>query len=399
MQLTAGDDVLAYWLHSYLAPAARSLYAYANLPPLQTQSSQMLVHTTKHHGMPWVRRAVTQFYKKIGQFSGNQAYPSFVQEDSNVSSESSEVNGVLQIRLDEATAWVQPNVTMGTLVEMTMKAGLIPTVIAYSKDTTVAEAFATETSGSSSFRYGTFDCAVLSVKGVCRDGQEVVIKLNDGDADASLSLASITLLEIALIPAGRYVEMTYWPVGCMSGATLRMAPKGPGSLIVDKAAVDEFTDFLDIVMLGPARGFVVTGQFMCTADHVCSPFEKSVPFAQHAESIFRDELKYPGATYVETVPLKDYLFRYHNDNAGGDSSTAQDLASPVQNVTLPAEDLRKYVEDSHWKKSTRPISITRAEPHSTFGRRRRGIHGSLDGDRWHIRALVLPDPDNGNDAH
>jgi len=360
----------------------------------------MLAHTTKPHGRPLdsVRQAVSSFCKPITQRTRNQADPSCVQAKDNVPSQPSKVTGILEIRLDEATAWVQPNVTMGTLVNETMKVGLIPTVVAYSKDTTVAEAFVIETFGSSSFRYGTFDCAVLSVKRACRDGQEVVVKVNSGDAGALQSLASITLLEIALVPAGRYVKMTYWPVRCVSGATLRMKPKGPDSLIVDRAAVDEFTDFLDIVMLESARGFVVTGQSVYTADHKRCPFGESVPFVEHVESILRDKLRYPGDIHVETVPLVDYLFRYHDSSGGGDSSLSQDPASLVQNLTLPVGDLPKYVEASYWQESLCPISITQAEPHSTFGRHGRGIQRSLSGDRWHIRALRLPGLAIGDDA-
>ncbi|OWY49399.1 hypothetical protein AALT_g11067 [Alternaria alternata] len=355
----------------------------------------MLAHATKHHSgvRGPVRQAVTDLRRKI-----KQRADSLAQQDHDISSESSRVNEVLEIRLDENIAWVQPNVTMGTLVEATMGVGLIPTVVPHSRDTTVAEAFVTETFGSSSFRYGTFDCAVLSVKRVCCDGREVVIKLNDGNAGAPQSLDSITLLEVALISAGEYVEMTYWPVRCVSGAALRMEPKGPGSLIVARAAVDEFTDFLDVVMLGPARGFVVTGRFMYTADHNRSRFAKSVPFVQHVESILYDKLKYPGDVYVETVPLVDYLFRYHGCSSGGDSSRPQDFSGLVQNVTVPAEDLQKYIEDSYWQKSTCPVSITQAEPHSTFGRHGQGIDGSVSGDRWHIRALRSPAPAVGDDA-
>lgn len=144
----------------------------------------MLVRTAKHYGKPWekLRRVAVPVIKKAAQATSNQAGSGFTREDHRIPSEPSEADGVLQIRLDEATAWVQPNVTMGALVQSTMKVGLIPTVVASSKDMTVAEAFATKACGLSSFRYGTFDCAVLSVKGISHDGQELMIRLNDNDA-------------------------------------------------------------------------------------------------------------------------------------------------------------------------------------------------------------------------
>ncbi|KAA8618334.1 FAD binding domain-containing protein [Pyrenophora tritici-repentis] len=166
------------------------------------------------------------------------------------------LNQVVEIDRDRFIASVEPNVTMEALVQLTKIEGLIPTVIAPSRATTVADAFATATFGSSSFQFGTFDCAVLSLEAVLPDGQYVMAKLGDGDdADrlfeilgAPDSPALITLLEIALTPAWGYVEMTYWPVSSVSGARLRMEPKGPNSLILDRAAVDESTDFVDSVM-------------------------------------------------------------------------------------------------------------------------------------------------------
>ncbi|KAF2844542.1 hypothetical protein T440DRAFT_379225, partial [Plenodomus tracheiphilus IPT5] len=217
---------------------------------------------------------------------------------------------VFQIRLDESTAWVQPNVTMGALVQATMKERLIPAVVASSKNTTVVEAFTTETCSSSSFRYGTFDCAVLSFKGVRRDGQEIMVKLHDGDAvDQLLEDVLITLLEIALVPAGKYVEITYWPVDSLSNAWLRIMPKEPKSSSHYKSAVDDSTDFVDGIMFEWFLGVVVTGRITSAVDHIRSGLKDSDTFMQHAESI-GSKLQGTLDTHVETVPLTDYLFRY-----------------------------------------------------------------------------------------
>ncbi|KAJ6192066.1 hypothetical protein J3E72DRAFT_204645 [Bipolaris maydis] len=348
----------------------------------------MLVHTAKHHRRSWgnVLRAAG---KIIGtRIHGGQGA---AQEHHGGHSQPSEANGVIQISLKEATAWVQPNVTMDALVQSTMRVGLIPTVVASSKNTTVLEAFATETCGSSSFRYGTFSCAVLSVNVVVRDVQELTIKLNDDAIDQHFgnygvlhSLDSITLLEIALIPAGKYVEMTYWPVGSILGATLRMTPKKRRSLIIDRPAVDEFTDLLDVVIFNPSSGAVVTGRFMPAADNICSPFGESTPFVQHAESIYLRKLQHSSESYVETVPLMDYLFRYDGCR---NSSTTQDEVRMEQNVVVPGESLENHIKETYWKHSSCPISIIQAQPHSTFGRRGFGMWAALDGDLWHLQAF------------
>ncbi|KAF3031598.1 hypothetical protein E8E11_000006, partial [Didymella keratinophila] len=150
---------------------------------------------------------------------------------------------------------------MLALVQATMKERLIPSVVASSRDTTVLEAFVTETGSSSSFRYGTFDCAVLSLKCVRRDGQEIMVKLHDGDAvEKLLEDVLITLLEIALIPAGKYVEITYWPVDSLSTAYLRIMPKGHESWVNHISALYDSTDFMDSVMFDQSSGIVVVGK-------------------------------------------------------------------------------------------------------------------------------------------
>ena len=54
-----------------------------------------------------------------------------------------------------------------------------------------------------------------------------MVRLNDknavaqqfGDSGLPYSFDLITLLEIALVPAGNHDEMSYWPVGFISHAT------------------------------------------------------------------------------------------------------------------------------------------------------------------------------------
>jgi hypothetical protein len=286
---------------------------------------------------------------------------------------------------------------MGTLVELTMKEGFIPTVVAYTKDTTVEEAFTTETCSSSSFRYGTFDCAVLSLEGVRQDGQEVMVNLHHNDAIDQLSeIVLITLLELVLIRADKYVELTYWPVDLLSDAWLRITPKKPDSSTHDRSAVDESVDFVDSIMFHETSGIVVTGRVTHAVGHICSRFQDSDTFIQHAKSV-RSKHQYPFDTYVETVPLIDYLFRYHVrpgarekrcSDGRRDSFVTQGCVDTMQGVILPTTSATREAVSSHWRESTLPISMARVEPHSTFGKRRLGLRATLDGVGWHIRAVI-----------
>ena len=231
-----------------------------------------------------------------------------------------------------------------------------------------------------------------------------MVKLNDGDAVGPLSedagaphgIALITLLEIALIPACKYVEMTYWPVSLVSDAWLRITPKGPNSPSHDKSAMDDSTDFVDSMMFDWSLGVVVTGRITSAVDDLRSGLEDSDTFVQHAESI-GSKLHGTLDTHVETVPLIDYLFRYDvGPVAGGKrrSGSRRDsfvthncTGAAVQDFILSTQSEIRDAVSSHWSESTGPISMARVEPHSTFCRRRPGVGSTLDGVRWHVRAV------------
>ena len=67
-------------------------------------------------------------------------------------------------------ALVEPNVSMGKLVQETLKHGLMPVVPAF-PGSTVGGTFAGTAGSSASFRYGFFDQAVAWVEVVLLDGR------------------------------------------------------------------------------------------------------------------------------------------------------------------------------------------------------------------------------------
>ncbi|KAF2844752.1 hypothetical protein T440DRAFT_435983, partial [Plenodomus tracheiphilus IPT5] len=116
-------------------------------------------------------------------------------------------------------ALVEPNVTMEILVTH----GLVPSVVAGSKSTSIGDAFVAALAGSSSSRSGTFDCAVASIETVRSDGQRKIAKM---DSVRSLGLlvsnALTTKLKIILVDAAPSVEITDWPVASVSDAMILM---------------------------------------------------------------------------------------------------------------------------------------------------------------------------------
>jgi hypothetical protein len=369
----------------------------------------MLLNVVKNKPKPWKkhRRAVAAICKRIEHAS--RYWPDHCLSQNvlyDAPSDLPALNRVVQIDRDRSIACVEPKVTMETLVRMTLAHGLIPTVVAASKTTTVADAFATPTCASSSFRFGTFDCAVLSLEAVRRNGQYVMAKFHDCEtpdrlfesAGALHRLALTTLLEIALIPASEYVEISYWPVSSISGAILRMQPKELNSLILDRSAMDSSTDFIESIMFDRSTGVVISGRFTQTIDRSSySQFPESDSFVQHAQSIY-EASPYKRGPSVETIPLMEYLFRHDDFRAAHlrrkrhsgdrkDSLIAQDDARVAPDIALPPGAVQEHVHSSHWHQYNWPINISPVEPHSTFGRRSFSSGAAFEEVTWNIRVL------------
>jgi hypothetical protein len=113
------------------------------------------------------------------------------------------------------TAEVEANVTMESLVKTTLAHGLVPSVVACQRSTTVAQAFANMTNESSSFLCGTFDCTVLEVEIISGNGDVVKAGPNEkedlfyGLAGTMNSLGLTTMFKISLKSLGPYVELEF----------------------------------------------------------------------------------------------------------------------------------------------------------------------------------------------
>jgi hypothetical protein len=243
---------------------------------------KMLATAFSFDSEPWVQhqRAVAAIRETVASTSRHQTQNTYAQKAPyNAPSDMLGLDKIVQIDLDTCTVWVEPNVTMETLAQATLSCGLIPAVVAASRSVTVADAFAATTTASSSFKFGTFDCTVLSLEAILSNGQYVMATTNDrdtsdllsGSAGAMHSLALTTLLEIALIPASAYVEVTYWPVFSVSGAMRKTQQLQRDPLILRASAVDSTTDFVESIMFDASSGIVVTSRFVLTEDYASIP--------------------------------------------------------------------------------------------------------------------------------
>ncbi|KAK4993830.1 hypothetical protein LTR50_000043 [Elasticomyces elasticus] len=213
---------------------------------------------------------------------------------------------ILNIDRQKRTALVEPNVSMAALVDMTLAEGLLPPVVMEFPAITVGGGFAGSAFESSSFRYGPFDKTVERIEIVLADGEIVNASATErqdlfhGAAGSLGTLGVITLLELSLIDAAPYVELTYSAVSGVAQAVQE----------IEKATQDANVDFVDGILFGLDCGVVVSGHLInnVPVDLHCQRYTRARDpwFYTRAEEILGSGRRFT----VECVPTKDYLFRY-----------------------------------------------------------------------------------------
>jgi len=121
-----------------------------------------------------------------------------------------------------------------------------------------------------------------------------------GAASSFGTLGVTTLLEVQLIEASTYVELTHYPISGIPEAQERIA----------EATKDTSVDYIDGIMFAQDRGVICVGRLTNTvgADIPVQRFTgPSDPwFYIHVERLLKDRIK----PVTEAVPIVDYLFRY-----------------------------------------------------------------------------------------
>lgn len=223
--------------------------------------------------------------------------------------DTSNLNHILECSSKRKTLVCEPNVAMDVLVRETLKRGFIPPVIPEFPGITVGGAFAGTAGESSSFKYGYFDRTVKSIEMILADGEITTASpecdrkdLFNGSAGALGTLGVLTLLEIELIEANEYVELTYIPVGNSTEALEKI-----------QACVqikEDAFDFVEGIQFSAEHGVVCIGRLteICenTPQRFLGPWDPW--FYAHAKGRAISGSKNEPLT--DTIPLQDYLFRY-----------------------------------------------------------------------------------------
>ena len=252
---------------------------------------------------------VREFYDRKEKFriyhgSTNSTRPLAVTRNNYV--DTSPLSHVLKINTEDRTAMVEPNVPMDTLVEETMKYGLIPPVVMEFPGITVGGGYAGTSGESSSFKHGFFDRTMNSVQMVLANGN--VVECSDkenadlfhGAAGAVGSLGVTTRIELRLREAKKYIQIVYYPVSSVAEATET----------IQEVVADPEVDHVDGILYSQTKGVIMTGRMTdsreSSAPVVRFSAAKDPWFYLHVKDLMSDK-KSP---VTELIPLAEYLFRY-----------------------------------------------------------------------------------------
>lgn len=220
--------------------------------------------------------------------------------------DTSKLSRVLKVDTASKTALVEPNVPMDALVEATLKHGLLPPVVMEFPGITAGGGFMGTAGESSSFKHGFFNSTANWIEIVLADGN--VVKASEkenadlflGSAGSFGTLGILTLLEIRLVDAKKYVELTYQPVHSISDAIR----------LTTEATRNEDNDYVDGILFGRTSGAVISGRLTdgLNSDTKVQHFSRAKDpwFYLHVQSLVQRS----SHTVTELVPVTDYLFRY-----------------------------------------------------------------------------------------
>lgn len=168
---------------------------------------------------------------------------------------------------------------------------------------TVGGCFSGIAASSSSFKYGYFDRTVNWIELLLPDGKitrasrQRNSELLNGMVGTMGTIGVVTLLQVKLVPAARFVELTYVPVTSMSGAVHTM----------HSCVHDSENDFVEGLIFGEKAhtfGVVAIGRFSAFKT------DRLYRFTRAGDPWFYHHVLEAGARATVCVPMMDYLFRY-----------------------------------------------------------------------------------------
>ncbi|KAG5950771.1 hypothetical protein E4U53_004442 [Claviceps sorghi] len=277
-------------------------------------------------------RSFSQRQKPFRIYHGSTNSTRTSQRRADNTIDTSRLDHVLSVDTAKLTALVEPNVPMDQLVKATLEHNLIPPVVMEFPGITVGGGFSGTSGESSSFRHGAFDSTMESIEIVLADGTITRASKTErpdvfwGAASAFGTLGVVTLLEIRLRPAKKFVELRY----CLSRRAeetvwkMRRACDDAANDFVDGIVFDSETTLLccgrmtDVMPPGVLKTRSFSGRkdpwFYVRAREVQKVLarKKRKMLNEMTGEIksLDDIVALEGLEMVDYIPLVEYLFRY-----------------------------------------------------------------------------------------
>lgn len=222
----------------------------------------------------------------------------------------SALSHVLSVDLANETMLVEPNVSMDSLVEASLPHGLVPPVVMEFPGITAGGGFAGTGAESSSFRHGFFDDTVRSIEMVLADGEIVTASREErpdlfrAAAGAVGTLGIVTMLEISLIKAKKYVHTRYHRTNSVAEAVE----------VVKQEMNKPENDYVDGILFARGHGVIISGLLTDDKPDDIKPQSFSGAwdswFYLHVEERTSANGQCDASIAEDYIPLAEYLFRY-----------------------------------------------------------------------------------------
>lgn len=243
--------------------------------------------------------------------------------------DTSHLSHVVRVDRFNKKALVEPNVSMEQLVDLTMQSGLMPQVTMDFPGLTCGGGFAGNGRASNSFKYGNFERTVTSIEIVLGNGKRVTASctentdLFEGAAGTLGTLGVITLLEVRLVKAKKFVQLTYLPVKSVSEAVQEL----------ERSTSVAAIDYVDGILFSPENGVIMTGRLTDEVGEGIEAVQFSRPsdqwFYEYAEEVAAN----PNSPKRIAIPLIDYVFRYDRGVFWAGRYALNYVLAPVNQVT------------------------------------------------------------------
>ncbi|MDB5182774.1 MAG: hypothetical protein JWO47_558 [Candidatus Saccharibacteria bacterium] len=215
----------------------------------------------------------------------------------------SDLNNVISVDIEKQTVIVEPNVPMDKLVKATLKHGLVPPVVPEFPGITIGGAIQGAAAETSSHKYGCVSQTANWIEYILGDGSLVKASPQEhadlfyGAAGSYGSLGLITATEIQLIPATKYVSVTHYQITSFAEGIKMM-----------KHYANLGTDFVEWYMFSKDRGAVVVGTMTNKIQGRLLRFSRP---QDNWYFLYIKEVAATGMQITDSIPLKDYLFRFN----------------------------------------------------------------------------------------